>query len=71
MPNPLADVQRYGQSLGYDNIRRSLVTSGGLQALYDWVCQLPHAGAAWPNGRVERREALWRKRGGLWLRHKD
>jgi transaldolase/glucose-6-phosphate isomerase len=35
MPNPLVDVQRYGQSLWYDNIRRSLITSGGLQALID------------------------------------
>jgi transaldolase/glucose-6-phosphate isomerase len=35
MPNPLVDVQQYGQSLWYDNIRRSLITSGGLQALID------------------------------------
>ena len=31
MPNPLVDVQQYGQSLWYDNIRRSLITSGELQ----------------------------------------
>jgi transaldolase/glucose-6-phosphate isomerase len=31
MPNPLVDMQQYGQSIWYDNIRRSLITSGELQ----------------------------------------
>ena len=35
MANPLVEVQQYGQSLWYDNIRRSLITSGGLKALID------------------------------------
>ena len=33
MPNPLIDIQQLGQSLWYDNIRRSLITSGELQDL--------------------------------------
>ena len=35
MANPLLEVQRYGQSLWYDNIRRGLITSGALQAMID------------------------------------
>ena len=35
MPNPLVDIQQYGQSIWYDNIRRSLITSGDLQGLID------------------------------------
>ncbi|MBI4640327.1 MAG: bifunctional transaldolase/phosoglucose isomerase, partial [Candidatus Tectomicrobia bacterium] len=35
MPNPLVDVQKYGQSIWYDNIRRGLITSGELQSLID------------------------------------
>jgi transaldolase/glucose-6-phosphate isomerase len=35
MTNPLVDIQRYGQSVWYDNIRRSLITSGELQGLID------------------------------------
>ena len=30
MPHPLLDVRRFGQSIWYDNIRRSLITSGEL-----------------------------------------
>lgn len=33
--NPTVAVQRYGQSLWYDNIQRSLITSGELQTLID------------------------------------
>ena len=35
MANPLMELQRYGQSLWYDNIRRSLISSGQLQDLID------------------------------------
>lgn len=35
MANPLLEVQQYGQSIWYDNIRRSLITSGELQGLID------------------------------------
>src|SRR5262245_37360802 len=35
MPNPLVQVQQYGQSLWYDYIRRRLITSGELQRLID------------------------------------
>jgi transaldolase/glucose-6-phosphate isomerase len=35
MSNPLVEVQRYGQSLWYDYIRRGLITSGELQRLID------------------------------------
>ena len=35
MANPLLDIQRYGQSIWYDNIRRSLITSGELKKLVD------------------------------------
>ena len=35
LANPLIEVQHYGQSIWYDFIRRSLVTSGELQALVD------------------------------------
>ena len=40
MDNPLLQVHRLGQSLWYDNIRRSLMTSGDLQALVerDGIC---------------------------------
>jgi transaldolase/glucose-6-phosphate isomerase len=33
MANPLLEVQKYGQSIWLDYIRRSLISSGGLQAL--------------------------------------
>jgi transaldolase / glucose-6-phosphate isomerase len=33
MPNPLIDLQRFGQSVWFDNMRRSLITSGDLQRL--------------------------------------
>ncbi|HLU10384.1 MAG TPA: bifunctional transaldolase/phosoglucose isomerase, partial [Oceanobacillus sp.] len=33
--NPPVDVQQYGQSIWYDNIRRSLITSGELQRMID------------------------------------
>ena len=35
MANPLLDIQQYGQSIWYDNIRRGLITSGELQRLVD------------------------------------
>src|SRR5918911_562508 len=35
MGNPLLDIQQYGQSIWYDNIRRGLITSGELQNLVD------------------------------------
>ena len=35
MVNPLLDIQQYGQSIWYDNIQRSLITSGALQRLVD------------------------------------
>ena len=35
MANPLLDIQQYGQSIWYDNIRRSLITSGELKKLVD------------------------------------
>jgi transaldolase/glucose-6-phosphate isomerase len=35
MATPPAEVQRYGQSIWYDNIRRSLITSGELKRLID------------------------------------
>src|ERR1043166_5433384 len=35
MSNPLVEIQRYGQSLWYDNIRRSFISSGQLQGLSD------------------------------------
>ena len=40
MENPLREVHQLGQSIWYDNIRRSLITSGELQALveHDGVC---------------------------------
>ena len=33
--NPLFELRDYGQSIWFDTIRRSLITSGGLQALID------------------------------------
>lgn len=33
--NPPVDVQQYGQSIWYDNIRRSLITSGELKRMID------------------------------------
>src|SRR5437870_64998 len=33
MGNPLIEVQQFGQSIWYDNIRRGLITSGELQAM--------------------------------------
>ena len=40
MENPLLQIHKLGQSVWYDNIRRSLITSGELQALVeqDGVC---------------------------------
>lgn len=35
MSNPLIDVQKYGQSIWYDNIRRGILTSGELKRLVD------------------------------------
>ncbi len=35
MSNPLIDVQAEGQSIWYDNIRRSLISSGGLKQLIE------------------------------------
>ena len=35
MENPLVAVQQLGQSIWYDNIHRSLITSGDLQAMVD------------------------------------
>ena len=35
MENPLLQVHKLGQSIWYDNIRRSLITSGDLQTLVD------------------------------------
>src|ERR1043165_7839181 len=35
MANPLVEMQRYGQSVWYDNIRRSFISSGQLQDLID------------------------------------
>jgi transaldolase/glucose-6-phosphate isomerase len=35
MANPLLEVQKYGQSIWYDNIRRGLITSGELQSMVD------------------------------------
>jgi transaldolase/glucose-6-phosphate isomerase len=35
MSNPLIDVQKHGQSIWYDNIRRGMITSGELHALVE------------------------------------
>ncbi|MGH2364205.1 MAG: transaldolase family protein, partial [Chloroflexota bacterium] len=35
MSNPLIDLQKEGQSVWYDNIRRGLITSGELKQLVD------------------------------------
>ena len=35
MENPLVAVRKFGQSIWYDNIRRSLITSGDLKAMVD------------------------------------
>src|SRR5690349_3253606 len=35
MPNPLVEVQSQGQSIWYDNIRRSVISSGELKRLLD------------------------------------
>ena len=35
MTNPLIEIQQYGQSIWYDNIRRGLITSGELQRMVD------------------------------------
>ena len=35
MANPLVEVQKLGQSIWYDNIRRGLITSGELQSMID------------------------------------
>jgi transaldolase/glucose-6-phosphate isomerase len=33
MANPLVELQKFGQSVWYDNIRRGLITSGELQKM--------------------------------------
>ena len=35
MGNPLVEVQRFGQSIWYDNISRGLVTSGELARMVE------------------------------------
>jgi len=35
MANPLVEVQKFGQSIWYDNIRRGIITSGQLQGMID------------------------------------
>jgi transaldolase/glucose-6-phosphate isomerase len=35
MGNPVIEVQKFGQSIWYDNIRRGLITSGELQGMVD------------------------------------
>src|SRR5205823_3597223 len=35
MANPLLDVGKFGQSIWYDNIRRSLITSGELAGMIE------------------------------------
>jgi hypothetical protein len=35
MGNPLIDVQKYGQSIWYDNIRRGLITSGEMSGMVE------------------------------------
>lgn len=35
MANPLVEVQKFGQSIWYDNIRRGIITSGDLQSMID------------------------------------
>src|SRR2546425_12220166 len=35
MTNPISDVQKFGQSIWYDNIRRGLITSGELQTMVE------------------------------------
>src|SRR5438270_9793614 len=35
MSNPLIDVQKFGQSIWYDNIRRGLITSGELAQMVE------------------------------------
>ena len=35
MANPLVEVQKFGQSIWYDNIRRGIITSGQLQSMVD------------------------------------
>jgi transaldolase/glucose-6-phosphate isomerase len=35
MPNPILEVQKYGQSIWYDNIRRGLITSGELHGMVE------------------------------------
>ncbi|MFM7142178.1 MAG: transaldolase [Alphaproteobacteria bacterium] len=35
MANPLVEVQKFGQSIWYDNIRRGIITSGELQSMID------------------------------------
>src|SRR6185436_17403178 len=33
MSNPISEVQKFGQSIWYDNIRRGLITSGELSTM--------------------------------------
>ncbi|HEV8575140.1 MAG TPA: transaldolase [Dehalococcoidia bacterium] len=35
MPNPLKELQKYGQSVWYDNLNRELIASGALQRMVD------------------------------------
>src|SRR5213080_3644893 len=35
MTNPILEVQKYGQSIWYDNIRRGLITSGELAGMIE------------------------------------
>src|SRR5437764_12122743 len=35
MANPVSEVQKYGQSIWYDNIRRGLITSGELHGMVE------------------------------------
>src|SRR5213080_3973859 len=35
MTNPILEVQKYGQSIWYDNIRRGLITSGELYQMVE------------------------------------
>ncbi len=35
MTNPLIEVQKFGQSIWYDNIRRGLITSGELRNMVE------------------------------------
>lgn len=36
MSNPIAEVQKYGQSIWYDNVQRGMLVSGEMAQLIDW-----------------------------------